>query len=71
VIGFEPVNSPDDSEGKPPQDFGTLHYVGDALQQLEGAVESADARPTADTYAAFSVLKREADKAIREVTVLH
>jgi hypothetical protein len=71
VIGVEPVNAPDDSEGKPPQDFGTLHYVGDALQGLEGAVESADARPTPDMYSAFSVLKREADKAIREVTVLH
>jgi photosystem II stability/assembly factor-like uncharacterized protein len=65
VVGEAPPTTPDDSVGKPAQDFNSLRYISDALQGLEGAVESADARPTADQYAAFSLLKRKAERAMR------
>lgn len=60
IIGQAPPTTPDDSVGKPAQDFSSLRYVGDALE----AVENADARPTADQYAAFAVLKAKAHKAM-------
>ena len=67
IVGHAPAPTPDDSVGKPAQDFSSLRYIGDALQNLEGAVESADARPTADQYAAFAILKRKAAQAMRAV----
>lgn len=71
IVGEEPPTTPDDSVGKPAQDFNSLRYIGDALQTLEGAVESADARPTPDFYAAFDLLKRKADAATRTVDQVH
>ncbi|HET9097091.1 MAG TPA: hypothetical protein VFN37_10545 [Candidatus Baltobacteraceae bacterium] len=71
LIGQAPPTTPDDSVGKPAQDFNSLRYIGDALQGLEGAVESGDARPTPDQYAAFAVLKRKADSAMRALVGLH
>jgi photosystem II stability/assembly factor-like uncharacterized protein len=71
VVGQEPPTTPDDSVGKPAQDFSSLRYIGDALQGLEGAVEGADARPTPDQYAAYAVLKRKADSAMRLLTRTH
>jgi len=70
VVGEAPQPTPDDSIGKPAQDFNSLRYIGDALQTLEAAVESADARPTPDQYAAFGVLKRKADAAMRAVAAI-
>ncbi|HET6895063.1 MAG TPA: hypothetical protein VFH72_06745 [Candidatus Baltobacteraceae bacterium] len=67
IVGHAPAPTPDDSVGKPAQDFSSLRYIGDALQNLEGAVESADARPTADQYAAFAILKRKAAQAMRAI----
>ena len=64
VVGGAPQPTPDDSVGKPARDFNSLRYIGDALQGLQGAVENADARPTADQYAAFAVLKTKAAKAM-------
>ena len=64
IVGHAPPATPDDSVGKPAQDFHSLRYIGDALQGLEGAVESADARPTPDQYAAFAVLQRKAAAAL-------
>ncbi len=71
VIGQAPPTSPDDSVGKPAQDFSSLRYVSEALQALEAAVESADARPTADQYAAFTILGRSASIAMRAVANVH
>jgi photosystem II stability/assembly factor-like uncharacterized protein len=71
LVGQAPPTTPDDSVGKPAQDFNSLRYIGDALQGLEGAVEGADARPTPDQYAAYAVLKRKADSAMRLLTRTH
>lgn len=71
LVGEAPPTTPDDSVGKPAQDFNSLRYIGDALQGLEGAVENADARPTPDQYAAFAVLKRKTDNATRALVHLH
>ena len=67
VVGEAPASTPDDSVGKPAQDFSSLRYIADALQNLEGAVESADARPTSDMYATFTILKAKAARAIQAV----
>lgn len=71
LVGQAPPTTPDDSVGKPAQDFNSLRYIGDALENLLQAVESADARPTPDHYAAFAVLKRKADNAQRVLVGLH
>jgi predicted KAP-like P-loop ATPase len=62
-----PASTPDDSEGKPAQDFNSLRYIADALQNLEQTVESADARPTPDQYTAFNVLKTKAMRALAAI----
>ncbi|HKU67589.1 MAG TPA: hypothetical protein VJP85_07435 [Candidatus Baltobacteraceae bacterium] len=71
IVGQAPPTTPDDSVGKPAQDFGSLRYIGDALQALDAAVESADVRPTPDQYAAFATLKHKADNAMRALVGLH
>lgn len=71
LVGQEPPTTPDDSVGKPAQDFNSLRYIGDALQGLQGAVEGADARPTPDQYAVYAVLKRKADNAMRTLAGVH
>ncbi len=68
VVGQAPSPTPDDSIGHPAQDFSSLRYIADALQGLEGAVESADARPTSDMYAAFNVLRAKAARAMQMVS---
>jgi photosystem II stability/assembly factor-like uncharacterized protein len=64
VTGGAPVATPDDSEGKPAQDFTSLRYIGDALGGLLMGIESADVRPTPDQYTAFGILKTKAARAI-------
>jgi photosystem II stability/assembly factor-like uncharacterized protein len=71
IIGGAPLPTPDDSVGKPAQDFSSLRYIGDALENLQSAVESADARPTPDMYSAFNTLKRKTDTAMRALVGLH
>ncbi len=70
VIGEAPPTSQDDSVGKPAQDFGSLRYLGDALQNLLQGVESADVRPTPDQYTAFALLKAKAGRALAEVNTV-
>jgi hypothetical protein len=70
VIGEAPPTTPDDSVGKPAQDFNSLRYIGDQLQGLLQAVESADVRPTPDQYAAFTILRTKAARAIAEVNAI-
>ncbi len=67
LIGQEPPASQDDSVGKPAQDFSSLRYIGDALQNLLQGVEMGDVRPTPDQYTAFSLLRSKAAKAIAQV----
>jgi photosystem II stability/assembly factor-like uncharacterized protein len=67
VVGQAPPTTPDDSVGKPAQDFESLRYIGDALQNLLDGVQSGDVRPTPDQYAAFRLLKTKADRAITMV----
>ena len=56
IIGAPPQPNFGSSPNKPPQDFYSLRYLGDAYGNLWGAVEGADAPPTADMRAAFSKL---------------
>jgi len=64
VVGEAPPTTPDDSVGKPAQDFTSLRYIGDALQNLLQGVESGDVRPTPDQYTAFNILRAKAARAI-------
>ena len=70
LIGSAPKNSPDDSVGKPAQDFRSLRLISDDLQSLQGNVESGDFRPTPSDYLTFSLLKKEADAALRALRAL-
>jgi len=56
VIGEPLIASPDDSVGAYSHDLGSLHYIENALDYLEGAVESADAAPTPDMQTAYNEL---------------
>jgi photosystem II stability/assembly factor-like uncharacterized protein len=56
ILGIVQANSPDDSEGKYSRDFSSLRFLRGAYDGLEGAVESADARPTPDMYTALNKL---------------
>lgn len=62
VNGSAPTNTPDDSIGKPSHDFTSLDFVSGWLSGLEDAVESADAAPTSDNYAALT----QAESALNE-----
>jgi hypothetical protein len=53
VGGVAPVPTPDNSVGLPASDRDSLRYIGDALTNLQNAVESADVAPTADERRAF------------------
>ena len=70
VIGSAPKNTPDDSVGKPAQDFTSLRYIGSALETLQGDVESGAARPTASQYLAFRILQKKAASAVRTLQML-
>jgi len=54
LAGGPPSESPENSVGSPPTDFTSLWAVGNALDALEGAVESADAAPTSDEVRALA-----------------
>jgi len=54
LAGGPPPLNPDVSVGVPPKDFTSLYAVGNELDALEADVESADAAPTSDEYAAFA-----------------
>ena len=57
IAGEEPPSNPDDSEGVYSHDFTSFLYVSNALDNLESAVESADAAPTPDMYSAYRKLQ--------------
>ncbi len=56
VIGEEPPNNPDDSVGSYSSDFTSFLYLEGALDNLEAAIESADAAPTPDMRTAYAKL---------------
>ena len=70
IIGSAPRNTPDDSVGKPAQDFTSLRYIGVALETLQGDVESGAERPTASQYLAFRILQKKAASALRTLQML-
>ncbi|MGA8534058.1 MAG: hypothetical protein WB615_08120 [Candidatus Tumulicola sp.] len=57
IAGETAPANPDDSEGAYSHDFTSFLYVSNALDNLESAVESADAAPTPDMYSAFRKLQ--------------
>jgi hypothetical protein len=56
VIGEEPAANPDDSVGSYSQDLTSFLFLEGALDNLEAAIESADAPPTPDMSAAYAKL---------------
>ncbi|HUA08348.1 MAG TPA: hypothetical protein VMA98_03675 [Candidatus Acidoferrales bacterium] len=64
VLGIHAPGDPDDSVGKAQRDFTTLHFLGNAFANLFNAVESADAAPTHDEYAAYGQLSHALDQTI-------
>jgi hypothetical protein len=57
VAGAPRSADPDDSTGSAASpDMTSLRYAGRLLAELEGSIESADARPTANEYAAWTEL---------------
>ena len=56
LIAGPKSGDPDDSVGKPAQDFMSLDYLTNAYGNLEGAVESDDGAPSADMKAGFAKL---------------
>ena len=64
ILGIRQPGDPDDSVGAPVRDFTTLRFLGDAFENLEGAVEFADAAPTHDQRVAFAKLARALDQTI-------
>ncbi len=56
VIGIRIAGNPDDSVGAPAHDFASLRFLAGAYANLEAAVESADAAPTADMRVAYRKL---------------
>ena len=56
IIGVAPAADPDDSVGKPSQDFTSFRYLSQAYSGLQDQVESADARPTRDMQTALTKL---------------
>jgi hypothetical protein len=57
VAGKPHVADPDDSTGSAASpDTSSLRYDGRLLAELEGSIESADARPTANEYGAWAAL---------------
>jgi hypothetical protein len=57
VAGEPHVADPDDSTGSAASpDTTSLRYDSRLLAELEGSIESADARPTANEYAAWTEL---------------
>ncbi len=71
LLGAARVPNPDDSVGTPPQDFYALRYLANAYNNLEGAVESADATPTPDMRAAFAKLNAMLDRTLVKMKSFH
>ena len=49
----------------PPKSTTTLRFLDGALQRLAGAIDSADAAPTADARTSYTVLKPQVEAALK------
>jgi photosystem II stability/assembly factor-like uncharacterized protein len=54
-----------DTFPQPPANPGTLRFLGEALQKLQGAVDGADAAPTTDAKTSWEKLRPQAEKALK------
>ncbi len=70
LLGATHPSNPDDSVGAPAQDFYSLRYLSDAYGNLEGAVESSDAPPTADMRAGFAKLNTMLARTLAQLKAL-
>ena len=64
ILGERGPGDPDDTIGKPAQDFSTLRFLNMSFTALFGAVEMADAAPTHDQHIAFAKLSHTLDGTI-------
>jgi photosystem II stability/assembly factor-like uncharacterized protein len=70
IIGVPVPTSPDDSIGAYSHDFSSLLFLKNALDALEGAVESADAKPTPEMRLAYSRLSAIYGKTLAALNAL-
>jgi len=67
IAGRALPDNPDDSMGAYSHDFSSLYFLDNALQNLESAVESADAAPTPAMQNAYRKLEAVARRALAQV----
>ena len=67
ILGVAPPVNPDDSVGAPSHDFTSLLALENAFDDLEGAVESADAAPTPDMHRAYETLSATLAATLRKI----
>jgi photosystem II stability/assembly factor-like uncharacterized protein len=70
IAGQGPPDNPDDSVGSYSNDLSSFYYIGNALDNLEGAVESADAAPTPDMRTAFTRISAIYRRTLERLTAL-
>jgi hypothetical protein len=69
LLGVSHDEDPDQG-GATPSDFTTLHYLANSLQNLEMAVESADAAPTSDMRKGYAVLTQTLHTTLTKLSTL-
>jgi photosystem II stability/assembly factor-like uncharacterized protein len=70
ILGEHGPGDPDDTIGKPAQDFSTLRFLNMSFTALFGAVEMADAAPTHDQRLAFSKLSHTLEGTIAQLAAI-
>ncbi|HUN28940.1 MAG TPA: hypothetical protein VMV65_04010 [Alphaproteobacteria bacterium] len=70
ILGVRGTADPDDSVGKPAQDFSTLRFLYMAFSGLFGAVEMADAAPTHDQGVAYAKLAHTLEGTIARLAAI-
>jgi photosystem II stability/assembly factor-like uncharacterized protein len=70
ILGIRGGGDPDDTIGKPAQDFASLRFLNNSFTALFGAVEMADAAPTHDQRVAFSKLSHTLDGTIAQLAAI-
>jgi photosystem II stability/assembly factor-like uncharacterized protein len=70
IAGVPPPENPRNSVGSPRTNFTTLRWYSDALSELIGSVESADAAPTFTERRAWATLHPQAEAALQRWSAL-